>query len=362
MVKCVFIRTSFHVRDFALKWIVSYLSDRRQRVIVNGKTSPNWQPVVSGVPEGSLLAPLLFSLFINDLPATISSSCLMYADDVKIFRKITSPFDSQELQRDLDRLTAWSACWGLTLNPSKCQSFTVTLRCAPVQITYNIGGTVLEHVDRIRDLGVIIDSKLTFAQHVDHAVKRANRALGLLMRSFQTGIRPGKFRRSAVLTAYFANVRSILEYGSVIWTGAAKTHTARIDRVQHKFLMWLLSHTSSEHVPSLSYENLLPHFRLPSLSSRRTQHDILFIRNIFRHKIDSAELLASFALHTPTRSTRANRLFSEPRARVNTVQSGLFCRLPRVVNVFLNCTNHADVFNDTFCAFKRIVIKYVSQL
>jgi len=299
MVKCVFIRTSFHVRDFALKWIVSYLSDRRQRVIVNGKTSPNRQPVVSGVPEGSLLAPLLFSLFINDLPATISSSCLMYADDVKIFRKITSPFDSQELQRDLDRLTAWSACWGLTLNPSKCQSFTVTLRCAPVQITYNIGGTVLENVDRIRDLGIIIDSKRTFAQHVDHAVKRANRALGLLMRSFQTGIRPGKFRRSAVLTAYFANVRSILEYGSVIWTGAAKTHTARIDRVQHKFLMWLLSHTSSEHIPSLSYGNLLHHFRLPSLNSRRTQHDILFIRNIFRHKIDSAELLGPVLLYIP---------------------------------------------------------------
>ena len=139
----------------------------------------------------------------------------------------------------------------------------MTLRRAPVQITYNIGGTVLEHVDQIRDLGIIIDSKLTFAQHVDHAVKRANRALGLLMRSFQTGARPGKFRTSAVLTAYFANVRSILEYGSVIWAGAAETHTARIDRVQHKFLMWLLSYTLSGYAPSLSYENLLHHFRLP---------------------------------------------------------------------------------------------------
>ena len=197
------LKQSFHMRDFALKWFDSCLSDRRQRVIVNGKTS-HWQPVISGVPEGSLLAPLLFSLFINDLSANISSGCLMYADDVKIFRQITSPSDSQELQRDLDCLTAWSACWGLSLNPAKCKSFTITLRRAPLQITYNIGGTVLEHVDQIRDLGIIIDSKLTFAQHVDHAVKRANRALGLLMRSFQTGVRPGKFRTSAILTAYFA--------------------------------------------------------------------------------------------------------------------------------------------------------------
>ena len=110
---------------------------------------------------------------------------------------------------------------------------------------------------------------LTFAQHVDHVVKRANRALGLLMRSFQTGVRPGMFRTSAILTAYFANVRSLLEYGSVIWTGAAETHTARIGRVQHKFLMWLLKYTSSGYAPSLSYENLLHHFRLPSNAARR---------------------------------------------------------------------------------------------
>ena len=139
---------------------------------------------------------------------------------------------------NLDRLTAWSACWGLSLNPSKCKSFTMTLRRAPVQITYNIGGTVLEHVDQIRDLGIIIDSKLTLAQHVDHAVNGLTEPLGFsCAHSRRVCARPGTFRTSAVLTAYFANVRSILEYGSVIWAGAAETHTARIDRVQHKFLM-----------------------------------------------------------------------------------------------------------------------------
>ena len=112
----------------------------------------------------------------------------------------------------------------------------MTLRRAPVQTKYFIDGTELEHVDAVRDLGVTIDSKLTFAPHVSDIVRRANRALGLLIRSFHVGTSRAKFNRSAVLAAYFANVRSILEYSSVVWAGAAKSHTVRVDRVQHKFL------------------------------------------------------------------------------------------------------------------------------
>ena len=86
------LKHSYKLKGFALKWFVSYLSDRRQRVIVNGKTS-EWTAVLSGVPEGSLLAPLLFSLFINVLPREVDCGCLLCADDVKIFRKIVSPSD-----------------------------------------------------------------------------------------------------------------------------------------------------------------------------------------------------------------------------------------------------------------------------
>ena len=170
------LKNSYHLQDNALKWFVSYLSDRRQRVIVNGKTS-NWKAAISGIAEGSLMAPLIFSLFINDLPSVIHSSCLLYADDVKIYRKITSPSDGHELQEDLSRLAAWSVTWGLTLNPSKCKAFTMTLRRAPVQMKYFIHGTELENVTEIRDLGVIIDTKLTFAAHVNNIVRKGNRAL-----------------------------------------------------------------------------------------------------------------------------------------------------------------------------------------
>ena len=163
----------------------------------------------------------------------------------------------------------------------------MTLRRAPVQTKYCIAGTELDHVNEIRDLGITLDTKLTFASHVSGTVSNANRALGLLIRSFQTGAGRSKFSRSAVLAAYFANVRSILEYCSVVWAGAANTHTVRVDRVQHKFLIWLLTHTDSGHSQSLSYSDLLNHLKIPSLASRRVQHDLLFLRNIIRGKVDT---------------------------------------------------------------------------
>ena len=356
------LKNSYHMNGLASDWFVSYLSDRRQRV-VNGKAS-DWKNATSGVPEGSLLAPLLFSMFINDLPNNIDSGCLFYADDVKIFRKITSPADGLLIQRDLDHLSAWSVRWGLTLNPAKCKSFTMTLRRAPVRTKYFINGTELEHVCEIRDLGVTLDTKLTFAPHVSNTVSRANRALGLLIRSSQVGTSTStsKFNQSAVLSAYFANVRSILEYCSVVWAGAANTHAVRVDRVQHKFLIWLLTHTSSGRAHSLSYGCLLLHFKIPSLASRRVQHDVLSLRNIVREKIDSPALLESFPLHVPPRSTRTVSLFTVPRARVRTVDSGMFSRIPRVMNAFLSSTFSPDVFHDSLGVFRASVIKYILTL
>ena len=229
----------------------------------------------------------------------------------------------------------------------------MTLRRAPVRTDYIIDTATLQHVEEIRDLGVTLDTKLTFKAHVSDVVKRANRSLGILIRSFQTDSRQPKFDRTALLAAYFSSVRSILEYASVIWTGAADSHTVRVDRVQHKFLMWLSHHSSSGPTSSLSYPDLCRHFKIPSLTARRVQHDLLFLRNIISSKLDTPLLLESISLHVPTRSTRNRPLFYEPRARVNIVQRGMFCRLPRVTNSFLSGRDvTADVFSDSFSTYR----------
>ena len=313
-------------------------------MVVNGKCS-GWCRVTSGAPEGGLLSPILFSLFVNDLPDGISSRVLMFADDAKLFRKIACEDDAVALQNDLDQFYKWSKTWMLNLNPSKCKSFRMTLKTKPLMTKYSIGNCTLDDVEYIRDLGVILDRKLTFSHHIDHAVKKANRALGVLIRSFQRANPREYLNPTSVLTSYCSYVRAGMEYCCVIWGGAARSHTDRLNRVEHKFLMWLNAHCRSRS-SSLAYAELLSHFKLASVSARRIHHDLMFIRNVFKCKISSSLLLRSFAINVPCRYTRQlpHTLLAVPYARVNTVKEGLYVRLPKQVNRFIETCPDADFF------------------
>ena len=336
---------SFGISGRAIRWLESYLSSRTQRVVLNGKAS-DWVAVLSGVPEGSILGPLLFACYLADLPCSLSSECIMYADDVKLYRRIECDEDCVALQSDLDRLSEWSRRWRLSLNPGKCKSISFTLRTSPFVHSYQIDGHHLERCAEIRDLGVLLDSKLTFAPHVDLTIAKANRMLGLLMRSVQTPTCPRRVRfdHKALTCAFFAHVRSVIEYGSVVWSGAAVTHLARFERLQHRFLMWLAVN-SRDPCPSLTYENLLSHFGIPSIKTRFIQSDILFLHNIFHHRLDCTHLTSMFGLAAPVRRSRHTGLLNVPFARVNTVKSSFLTRIPATWNRLLDEFPTADLFH-----------------
>ena len=355
---------SYHMSGTVLNWLSTYLKNRKQRVVVNGKCS-DWTNVISGTPEGSILSPLLFALYVNDLPDKIKTNCLLFADDVKLYHKISNQSDSLLLQRDLDSLCQWSADWKLSLNPIKCKAITLTLKKCPIPTVYKINNTELEHVSSIRDLGVWLDSKLTFKDHISFIVTKANRALGVMMRSLQTGCARGALQSEPILAAYFGNVRSILEYGCVIWAGAAATHLDRLDRVQHKFLIWLDSHVRTSHPsPSLSYSDLLKPVSITSLAQRRVQYDILFVHNFLSGHIDSSFLLQSFSLQAPLRHTRAtwHTLMHVPFARVETLKRAVFARASRNINLFLSACPASDFFNDSLGAIRRQAKSYIKSL
>ena len=351
---------SYQISGKALDWIRSYLSGREQRVVVHGKCS-KWVRVRSGTPEGGLLSPLLFACFMNDLPESIRTEMLMFADDVKLYGRVDSVTDVNFIQAQLDNLCEWSDRWMLKLNPDKCKVLTLTLRRNPVVGVYAIKGVALERVQVMRDLGILLDQRLTFGEHVEHTVRKANRALGMLMRTFATGKRGRSFDMSnhrAILSTYFANVRSILEYGSVVWSGAARSHIQRIERVQEKFLVWLCARCRAREV-SFTYRDLTEYFNVNTLAARYEQHDIMFIRNVHRNKVRSPFLLEKFPISVPTRQLRAQSLFAVSFARVNTVRMCTFNRIPNVCNAFLNANRDVDVWNSSLVEFRARVRRYV---
>ena len=160
-----------------------------------------------------------------------------------------------------------------------------------------------------------------------------------------------------IICAYNANIRSVLEYGSVIWGGAAKSHFKRVERIQHKFLIWLAS-VSRIAPSSLSYGDLLRTFYMTSVTSRFTQHDIMFLFNVCRARVKCMELVSSFSLSASVRLNRRLKLWYEPFARVETVRNGLFVRIPKLCNRFLESDRRTDMFDTTFSNFIRTVKSY----
>ena len=164
-----------------LNWIRSWLTDRKQRVVLGGECS-EWVAVTSGVPQGSVLGPLLFLIYINNLENSLDANILKFADDTKIFNVINNREDAAKLQNDLYTLFGWSQCWLMLFNIEKCMTMHFGLRniCAD----YEINGVQLKNVNEEKDLGVIIQNNLKWNVQCAQAVNKASRVLGMVKRTF----------------------------------------------------------------------------------------------------------------------------------------------------------------------------------
>ena len=146
---------SYGIGGTTLNWINAFLCFRQQRVVVNGIKS-DWAPVVSGVLQGTVLGPLLFSLYINDISADIESEIRLFADDCVCYREIKNE-DTLKLQKDICRLGSWARKRGMRFQPVKCNMMQLTnKRSSKIQANYTPEGTVLENVKSIKYLGVTI--------------------------------------------------------------------------------------------------------------------------------------------------------------------------------------------------------------
>ena len=195
--------------------------------MVNGIKS-DWAPFVSGVPQGSVLDPLLFSLYINDISAGIESEIRLFADDCVCYREIKNEEDTLKLQRDIDRLGSWARKWGMRFQPVKCNMMQLTnKRSSKIQANYTLEGTVLENFESIKYLGVTITNDLKWNTHISNVCTKANRTLGFLRRNLYSC--PPDVKEAA----YKGLVRPVLEYGSSVWDPHTHGLQEELEKVQN---------------------------------------------------------------------------------------------------------------------------------
>ena len=140
--------------------------------------------VSSGVPQGTVLALLLFLLYINDLPDNINSTVRLFADDALLYGVISNDADGDQIQNDLIRLEQWQTIWQMNFNPAKCKVICFSTKRDPPKKVYKLYGAILEEVQSIPYLGLTLDKKLKWSNHIQNITTNANRTLGLMRRNF----------------------------------------------------------------------------------------------------------------------------------------------------------------------------------
>ena len=218
------------IRGAVLTWLESFLMNRRQKVVVEGSSSC-WNRVVSGVPQGTVLGPILFLAHVVDIDIGVGSTVSCFADDTRVIRAVRSEEDAKELQKDLDTIYSWAARSNMKFNCDKFKVLHYAIdRENSVAHSYKSpDGSEIELVEKVRDLGVLMTSNGKFAQHIDHAVRKARKMMGWILRTFATR------DPEPLLVLYRAMVLPHLEYCCQVWSPVALGSVRKLEYVQRTF-------------------------------------------------------------------------------------------------------------------------------
>ena len=303
---------AYGIKGKIFNWIKEFLTGRTQTVKVNG-TGSTLADVLSGIPQGSVLGPLLFVIYINDILDNIKANGLLFADDTRAYRTIVSKEDAEELQCDLFTLDKWSQDWLLGFNAKKCHVLT-TGKFENTRYTkrYKLSNVELEHVSSEKDLGIQIDSDLTFDDHISAKTRVANAMVGLIRRSF-AHLDSNSFKK-----LYAAFVRPHLEYGQSAWSPHLVRHQKKIEDVQIRATKLV------ENLGKLTYRERLERLNLPSLQFRRLRGDMIELYKHF-NTYDKDTLSPSFQPRgRTTRSHQFQLLHQKSHDGIRGVQTNSF--------------------------------------
>ena len=280
-----------------LRWINCFLTTRSQRVVINGQYS-EWLPVASGVPQGSILGPLLFILYVDDVRQVVKhSSIKLFADDISLYSQVSCYDDCLQLQSDLSSIYQWSLRWQLQLNPRKCEAINISNKRSSINIDYYIGSHLVSWSQKVKYLGIIINSKLKWNDHCQYVVSKATKCLNRLRRAMYG------CTQAAKISAYKALVRPYFDYACTVWTPYTAHDIDLLESVQHRAARWINSFWDSTALKwSKSSATCIRELRWPSLKVRRNYFSVWLLYSIL-HKTTSIDFSRYFHFNTlPTRS------------------------------------------------------------
>ena len=289
----------YGIRGKNLNWIRSFLSNRQQRVVLNGHSSP-FSDVESGVPQGGILSGLFFILYMNDLPECINNCKVsLYADDAKLYAPVTSLQAISDIQSDINAVVEWCRRWRLNLNPTKCYFIHYNPKNSNINHApqYFIEETQINRKQKVTDLGLVITEDLKFHSHVDHICKLSKWEISRIRRSFVS-------RNPQFLTNMFKTfVRPNLEYAVQVWNPSYIEDKKKIERIQNRFTRLL------PHGPVMTPEERNQYLKLTDHETRRLRGDLILMYKM----ISAGELTPK----TETRTRGHSKAIEIERARTN---------------------------------------------
>ena len=332
---------SLGLNDFILRWICDYLRGREQRVILNGVSSRP-KSVLSGVPQGSVLGPLLFTIYINDLADLhLSSKLVLYADDILLYRSIETSADYNLIQEDVNNIEQWMVNNSLTLNTAKCKQMLITRTKTHHQHQLYLSDQPLEQVQNYKYLGVTITSNLSWSDHIQSVCLKSRRLVGLLYRQFYNA------NLNTLRQFYLSCIRPHLEYACTVWDPYITKDIMLLENVQ-KFACKVICKSWS-----MDYNSMLAYLDIPSLKQRR-----LHLKTIMMFKFvhRSSYIPVGYLLPNPPSNYNMRNLtyFTVPYARTNAYYNSFFPHMLRIWNrlpLTVVCAPSSFVFKKVILSF-----------
>lgn len=328
-------------------WLQNYLEGRSIQVVLSGQSSSP-QPINASVPQGSILGPLLFSIFIDDVVEQCDNSIFLYADASTIYAPVTSlngPNVAASLNKDLENIRRWADTWKVTFEPSKCKAMVLSRKRLPSCPDLFLGATRIDLCEQLNILGLCIDRKLLWTNHLSNICKRAGQRLGALRRL------ANKLDVKGRANVYKAQVRSTMEYSCLAWMNASQTTLGQLDNIQKKALK----------IIGEDEDTALRKYAISQLSQRRTvaATTVLFKMHTENCPEDLKALLPPpDLLCRTTRRARPSHALKLPKSNTKCLGRSFLHSAVTTWNC-LPCTVVGEITSKNVQAFKKRLNKHL---